>query len=59
MKKIYLKKKIILRKKENIEDKVEYYFEIDKGKENNHNLYLGKDGKFAYQIYYLTKKKKN
>ena len=50
-----LVKNIKLRRKENNEEAVDYNLEIDRGKENTHNLYLGQDGKFSYQIYYVAK----
>jgi len=40
-------------KKNNIE--ISYIMEINRGKKNIGNLYLGKDGKFCYQIYTQAK----
>ena len=51
-------KNIKLRKKEDIKVEVDYNLEIDRGKVNTHNLYLGKDGKFAFQIYNIAKNEK-
>ena len=48
--KIILDKEIRLKsKKNNIESS--YTMEINRGKQNISNLYLGKEGKYAYQIY--------
>ena len=49
--KTILKKNIKLRRN-NCDEEVSYDIEINKGKENTFNTYLGKDGKFSFQIYY-------
>ena len=53
-KKNILVKTIKLKKKDDIKEEVSYRIEINKGKENKSNIYLGKDGRFSYQLYYQT-----
>lgn len=55
-----LNKKIILEKynndnkKEIIESSISYVLEINKGRTNNFNTYLGKNGEKSHQIYYQS-----